>query len=43
MQTLGKSIEQALVGNPKSLRIFSPVELVSNKLDAVLNHTGRDF
>lgn len=43
MQTLGKFIEHALVGNQKSLRIFSPVELVSNKVDAVLNHTGRDF
>ena len=29
--------------NPKSFRIFSPDELVSNKLDAVLDDTGRDF
>jgi xylulose-5-phosphate/fructose-6-phosphate phosphoketolase len=43
MQTLGKFLDQALVDNLKSLRIFSPDELVSNKLDAVLNHTGRDF
>jgi len=43
MQTIGKMIDQALVDNPKSLRIFSPDELVSNKLDAVFNHTGRDF
>jgi xylulose-5-phosphate/fructose-6-phosphate phosphoketolase len=43
MQTIGNLLDQALVDNPKSLRIFSPDELVSNKLDAVLNHTGRDF
>ena len=43
MQAVGKLIDQALVDNPKSLRIFSPDELVSNKLDAVFNHTGRDF
>jgi xylulose-5-phosphate/fructose-6-phosphate phosphoketolase len=43
MQTLGKFLDQALVDNPKSLRIFSPDELVSNKLDAVLSHTGRNF
>ena len=29
--------------NPKSFRIFSPDELVSNKLDAVFQVTGRDF
>jgi xylulose-5-phosphate/fructose-6-phosphate phosphoketolase len=43
MQTLGKFLDQALVDNPKSLRIFSPDELVSDKLDAVFNHTGRNF
>lgn len=43
MKTIGEYIDQALVDNPKSLRIFSPDELVSNKLDAVFNHTGRDF
>jgi xylulose-5-phosphate/fructose-6-phosphate phosphoketolase len=43
MQTLGKFLDQALVDNPKPLRIFSPDELVSNKLDAVLNHTGCNF
>ena len=36
-------LDQALVDNPKSLRLFSPNELVSNKLDDVFNHTGRDF
>ena len=43
MKAIGKLIDQALVDNPKSLRIFSPDELVSNKLDAVLDHTGRNF
>lgn len=43
MKAIGNLLDQALVDNPKSLRIFSPDELVSNKLDAVFNHTGRDF
>lgn len=43
MKAIGSFIDQALVDNPKSLRIFSPDELVSNKLDAVFDHTGRDF
>lgn len=43
MKAIANLLDQALVDNPKSLRIFSPDELVSNKLDAVLNHTGRDF
>lgn len=29
--------------NPHTFRIFSPDELVSNKLDAPLNHSGRNF
>ncbi|KAF2144057.1 uncharacterized protein K452DRAFT_356998 [Aplosporella prunicola CBS 121167] len=43
MKTIGDLLDQALVDNPKSMRIFSPDELVSNKLDAVFNHTGRNF
>jgi xylulose-5-phosphate/fructose-6-phosphate phosphoketolase len=43
MQTIAKLLDQALVDNPKSLRIFSPDELESNKLDGVFKHTGRDF
>ena len=43
MKAIGKLLDQTLVDNPKSLRIFSPDELVSNKLDDVFNHTGRDF
>lgn len=43
MQTIGELLDQALVDNPHTLRIFSPDELVSNKLDAVFRHTGRNF
>ncbi|KAI4127872.1 MAG: hypothetical protein LQ347_004414 [Umbilicaria vellea] len=43
MQTIGELLDQVLVDNPHSIRIFSPDELVSNKLDAVFRHTGRDF
>ena len=43
MQTIGELLDQILINNPKSMRIFSPDELVSNKLDAVFNHTGRNF
>ena len=43
MQTTGELLDQILVDNPKSMRIFSPDELVSNKLDSVFNHTGRNF
>lgn len=43
MKVAGELLDRAMVDNPKSLRIFSPDELVSNKLDAVFNHTGRNF
>lgn len=43
MQTIGDLLDKVMVDNPKSFRIFSPDELVSNKLDAVFNHTGRNF
>lgn len=43
MKAIGDLIDQTLVDNPKSLRLFSPDELVSNKLDAVFKNTGRDF
>lgn len=43
MQAVGKFLDQILVDNPTSMRIFSPDELVSNKLDAVFDHTGRNF
>lgn len=43
MKAIGKYLDKSLVDNPKSLRIFSPDELESNKLEAVLEHTGRNF
>jgi xylulose-5-phosphate/fructose-6-phosphate phosphoketolase len=39
-QVISKYFERR---NPKSFRIFSPDELVSNKLDAVLRDSGRNF
>lgn len=43
MKAVGELLDQTMVQNPKSFRIFSPDELVSNKLDAVFKHTGRNF
>jgi xylulose-5-phosphate/fructose-6-phosphate phosphoketolase len=43
MQTIGKLLDRYIVDNPKSFRIFSPDELVSNKLGDTLTHTGRNF
>ena len=43
LKTAGKYLDQVLIDNPCSMRIFSPDELVSNKLDAVFDHTGRNF
>ena len=43
METIGELLDQVLVDNPHTMRIFSPDELVSNKLDAVFRHTGRNF
>ncbi|KAK9477313.1 XFP N-terminal domain-containing protein [Lipomyces japonicus] len=43
LRAVGEYLDQALVANPHSLRLFSPDELVSNKLDSVFNHTSRDF
>ncbi len=43
MKVSGELLDQVLQDNPRSMRIFSPDELVSNKLDAVLRHTGRNF
>ncbi|PQE06541.1 hypothetical protein CJF32_00002307 [Rutstroemia sp. NJR-2017a WRK4] len=43
MKAIGELIDQTFVDNPKSIRLFSPDELVSNKLDALFNHTGRNF
>lgn len=43
MKSIGKFIDEVFVENPHSVRIFSPDELESNKLDAVFDHTGRNF
>ena len=43
MKATGRLLDQTMVDNPKSFRMFSPDELESNKLDAVLDHTGRNF
>jgi len=43
MKAVGTLLDQTMQDNPKTFRIFSPDELVSNKLDAVFNHTGRNF
>jgi xylulose-5-phosphate/fructose-6-phosphate phosphoketolase len=43
MQAVGNLLDKSLVENPRQLRLFSPDELVSNKLDAVFNNTHRSF
>ncbi|TFY80317.1 hypothetical protein EWM64_g3694 [Hericium alpestre] len=43
MKVVGEWLRDVVAENPDSFRIFSPDELVSNKLDAVLRDTGRDF
>jgi xylulose-5-phosphate/fructose-6-phosphate phosphoketolase len=43
MKAVGALLDQVLQRNPSDMRIFSPDELESNKLDAVLKHTGRNF
>ncbi|KAI5306317.1 hypothetical protein KEM56_001420 [Ascosphaera pollenicola] len=43
MQKVGKMIDAVFVENPKSVRLFSPDELESNKLNHALDHTGRNF
>ncbi|KAK2757209.1 hypothetical protein FQN54_004723 [Arachnomyces sp. PD_36] len=43
MSTIGKFLDQVFVDNPHSVRVFSPDELVSNHLNAIFEHTGRNF
>ncbi|KAK4118974.1 D-xylulose 5-phosphate/D-fructose 6-phosphate phosphoketolase [Parathielavia appendiculata] len=43
MKVTGKFLDRAFQENPKTIRLFSPDELESNKLDAVLDHTQRNF
>ena len=39
----GELLDAVAQQNPHSFRVFSPDELVSNKLDAVLRHSGRNM
>lgn len=43
MKMIGKLIDKVFVQNPHSVRLFSPDELESNKLDAALAHSDRNF
>lgn len=43
MQQSGKFLDQVAQRNMQTFRIFSPDELESNKLGAVLEHSGRNF
>lgn len=43
MKRIGEFLLAVVDENPNTFRIFSPDELVSNKLDAVFNDTGRNF
>ncbi|KAI5288706.1 hypothetical protein KEM54_004980 [Ascosphaera aggregata] len=43
MKVVGKMIDAVFLANPRTVRLFSPDELVSNKLDHALDNTGRNF
>lgn len=43
MKAVGNLIDETFVQNPHSVRVFSPDELESNKLDAVFDNTSRNF
>lgn len=43
MKITGKLLDRVFQENPKTIRLFSPDELESNKLDALLDHTQRNF
>ncbi|KAJ6437236.1 xylulose-5-phosphate/fructose-6-phosphate phosphoketolase [Purpureocillium lavendulum] len=43
MKETGKLLDKVARENPKTFRLFSPDELESNKLDSILDHTGRNF
>ncbi|KAJ5861373.1 uncharacterized protein N7529_008683 [Penicillium soppii] len=43
MKSIGSLINQTFKNNPNSVRLFSPDELESNKLDAVFDSTNRNF
>ncbi|KAK3934616.1 D-xylulose 5-phosphate/D-fructose 6-phosphate phosphoketolase [Diplogelasinospora grovesii] len=43
MQVTGSFLDKVFQENPKTIRLFSPDELESNKLNAILDHTQRNF
>ncbi|KAK0713656.1 XFP N-terminal domain-containing protein [Lasiosphaeria miniovina] len=43
MQVTGTYLDRVFQENPTSIRLFSPDELESNKLGAILDHTQRNF
>lgn len=43
MKVTGKYLDKVFQENPSTIRLFSPDELESNKLDAILDHTQRNF
>ncbi|KAJ7638132.1 XFP N-terminal domain-containing protein [Mycena rosella] len=43
MKAVGRLLKGVVKENPHAFRIFSPDELVSNKLDAVLDESSRNF
>ncbi|KAJ7510452.1 phosphoketolase [Mycena galericulata] len=43
MKAVGRLLKGVVKENPHKFRIFSPDELVSNKLDAVLDESSRNF
>jgi xylulose-5-phosphate/fructose-6-phosphate phosphoketolase len=43
MKAVGSYLDTVFQANPSSIRLFSPDELESNKLNAILDHTQRNF
>jgi xylulose-5-phosphate/fructose-6-phosphate phosphoketolase len=43
LKTAASFVDESFCRNKQTLRIFSPDELVSNKLDTVFDHTSRNF
>lgn len=43
MKTIGKFIDEVFIRNPHGVRLFSPDELESNKLDGCLDHSSRNM
>ncbi|KAK1763466.1 D-xylulose 5-phosphate/D-fructose 6-phosphate phosphoketolase [Phialemonium atrogriseum] len=43
MKVTGNYLDKVFQANPSTIRLFCPDELESNKLDAILEHTQRNF